>query len=181
MRLAMLFSMLLACAAPAFAAEGATRSGLSIGGRAAYLDADNSREGDDVFYGGAQVRLGLGEVLAVEGSADYRQARFRGRFVDVYPVQASLLAFLLPGKPVSPFILGGAGWYFTHVRVSGENDHRLGAHGGAGLNWKFHDHWSLDATYRYIWLDDIEQVGGVVGADFDDRGHMGTLGINFHF
>lgn len=176
----MLFACLAAFGAAAAAAEDVRRAGLSIGGRAAYLEPDNNNAGDGQLHGGAQARIGLGEVISVEGSADYRQAQFRGLTLDIYPVQASLLAYILPGKPVSPFILAGAGWYFTSVR-NGGTDNRFGPHAGAGIDVRFHENWSIDATYRYVWIDDVNNVGDLPNASFQDRGHMGTVGLNFHF
>lgn len=174
----------LACLAvlggAASAADEVKRAGLSIGGRAAYLEPDNNNGGDGQFHGGAQGRVGLGEVFAVEGSIDYRQAQIRGRTLDIYPVQASLLAYILPSKPVSPFVLAGAGWYYTSVR-NGNTDNRFGPHAGGGVDFRFHEHWSIDATYRYLWIDDVDNVGDLPDTSFNDRGHMGTIGLNFYF
>lgn len=169
-----------ALAVPAAARDMGDRSGLSLGGRAAYLEPDDSEAGGGELHGGAQVRIGLGEIFGIEGSADYRQAEFGNRTLDIYPVQASLLAYILPGKPVSPFILAGAGWYFTSVR-DGDTDNRFGPHVGAGLSAFIHPRWSLDATYRYVFVDDVDAVGELPNRSFKDRGHMGTVGINFHF
>lgn len=181
MRVALLLSFLIAAAPAAAAVSDAKRSGLAIGARGAYLEPNNvNRGGDGDFYGGMQLRLGLGEVIALEGSADYRQTEFRNRTIDVFPVQASVLAFVLPGKPISPFVLAGAGWYYSHVR-DGNTDNRFGPHAGAGVEFFFHENWSLDATYRYVWIDDIDSVGDVPDANFDDEGHMATIGLNYHF
>lgn len=42
--------------------------------------------------------------------------------------------------------------------------------------------WSVDSTYRYIWLEKIEsQDQNIVDKKYNDNGHMVTIGINFHF
>ena len=43
-------------------------------------------------------------------------------------------------------------------------------------------YWSIDATYRYIWLEDIKSKDvTLIDKKFDDRGHMVTLALNYHF
>src|SRR5688572_1114724 len=65
----------------------------SFGIRAANL---NPKDGDDVWFGGAQLRFFMGDVFALEGSIDYRQDDIGRTELDVYPVQATLLAYLIP-------------------------------------------------------------------------------------
>jgi opacity protein-like surface antigen len=155
---------------------------ISIGGRAAYIDP---KDGDGQWFGGAQVRLHLSKIFAIEGSADYRQNKFGSTTTDTFPVQVSALAYLLPGKRLSPFVLGGGGWYYTHVNGPNGFDNtqnRFGFHAGGGLQWFISRHWSIDGTYRYIWLEKIESKDqNVTDKSFQDNGHMITAGINFHF
>ncbi|MBK7688403.1 MAG: porin family protein [Elusimicrobia bacterium] len=73
--------------------------------------------------------------------------------IKTYPVQASLLAYLVPHSPISPYLLGGTGWYFT--RVSGgtaetQTDNRFGLHAGAGLEARLNEFLSVDGSYRYV-------------------------------
>jgi opacity protein-like surface antigen len=156
--------------------------GFSIGPRAAWYNSDDSD--DDVFYGGAQARLHLTPALAVEGSIDYRRTEFGPTETHVYPVQASLLAYLVQA-PLSPFLLGGAGWYYTTVEGPGgfdETDHRFGLHAGFGLQAFFSEYISVDGTYRFVWVESIEsQDESLLSSDYDDNGHMITVGLNLHF
>lgn len=161
---------------------GASR--LSLGGRAAWFEPSDARAGNGEVFGGAQVRLHLARAFALEGSADYRQQKFASTTADIFPVQASLLAYLAPDWRASPFLLAGAGWYFTRVKGPGgldETDNRFGPHVGAGLQIMLTSRWSIDGTYRYIWIDDVRSREGALDADYKDRGHMGTVGLNFHF
>ena len=97
------------------------RPGVSLGGRDAYIWNQDADAEDGNFFGGAQIRIHLAKLFAVEGSADYRRERFSNgaTIADIFPVQVSGLLYLLPNSPVSPFLLGGVGWYFTHVQGPG--------------------------------------------------------------
>jgi hypothetical protein len=109
--------------APAFADsyffDDIDKSLLSIGGRGTYFDPNDT---SPKWYGGAQVRLHLGQVFAIEGSVDYREKKFDSTFTRTFPVQVSGLIYLLPGKRISPFLLGGGGWYYTQVKGPGDFD-----------------------------------------------------------
>lgn len=154
----------------------------SIGGRATYFDP---KEGDANWFGGEQLRLHPFKFLAVEGSVDYRKTDINSTTVRTFPVQGSLLIYPLGTKRISPFILGGAGWYFTHVEGPGDFDktqHRFGAHVGGGLQLFLSNHLSLDATYRHIWLEKIDSKDAALrDKQFQDNGHMVTFGLNLHF
>ncbi len=155
---------------------------LSIGGRAMYFDP---KDGSSEWYGGAQVRLHPSHYFAIEGSADYRRNDFNGTRVHSYPVQVSLLLYPLGTTRLAPFLLGGGGWYYTTVDGPGNFDdtqNRFGAHAGGGLQLFVSRRISLDSTYRYIWLEDIQsRDANIVDKDFRDHGHMVTIGLNIHF
>ncbi len=160
-----------------------SRGGLSIGPRFAVIDPkdDHSRP-----FGGAQARLHLGPVLAVEASADLRRDKYESNTrVWTAPVQLSALAYLIPTGPISPFVLGGAGWYYTKVESNGnfkDSQHRFGLHAGAGLQWWLSRGISVDGTYRYLWVEKLESKDASLrDKKFDDSGHMFTVGLNFHF
>lgn len=158
--------------------------GVSLGGRAAFFRA---QDGDSwSTYGGAQLRFYLAKVAALEGSADYRQETFPGTRVDVFPVQASLLLYLIPGYKISPYILGGGGWYFTHVKGPNnfdETSNRFGPHAGAGLQVFLNKYWSIDGSYRYAWIEDVQsrEESNLLNKSFSGRGHTITAALNFHF
>lgn len=159
-------------------------AGMSLGGRAMWFEPEDTN--DTTLHGGAQLRFHFSRLFALEGSADYRRVRFPGSRVDIFPVQASLLAYLLPNSPVSPFLLGGAGWYFTRVEGPGDFDdtqHRFGPHAGGGVQARINRWWSIDATYRFVWIEDIRtrNEANLLDRDFNDEGHMITAGLNFHF
>jgi opacity protein-like surface antigen len=154
----------------------------SIGGRATYFDP---KEGDDNWFGGGQVRIHPFHFLAVEGSVDYRRTEISSTTVRTFPVQGSLLLYPFGTKRLSPFLLGGAGWYFTNVEGPGDFDqtqHRFGAHAGGGLQLFLTEFISLDGAYRHIWLEKIESKdAGLRDKQFQDNGHMVTFGLNLHF
>ena len=72
--------------APAFADsyffDDIDKSLLSIGGRGTYFDPNDT---SPKWYGGAQVRLHLGQVFAIEGSVDYREKKFDSTFTRTFP------------------------------------------------------------------------------------------------
>ena len=155
---------------------------LSLGGRAAYYDP---KEGDGNWFGGAQARLHLGRFFAVEGSVDYRQTDIGETRVRTYPVQVSGLIYPFGLRRISPFLLGGGGWYYTNVEGPGDIDdtqNRFGLHAGGGLQVFLNRRFSVDGTYRYIWLEKAESKNvSLDDKKFDDSGHMFTIGLNFHF
>lgn len=181
---ALVLSLLLALPTPALAdlLEQVDIGFLSVGGRAMYY---NPNEGNANWYGGAQVRLHLFRFFAIEGSADYRKNDFAGTTTHNYPVQVSGLIYPLGTTRLAPFILGGGGWYYTTVSGPGNFDNtqnRFGAHVGGGLQFFFNKHFSIDSTYRYIWLEKIESKDqNIADKKFNDNGHMVTIGVNFHF
>lgn len=156
----------------------------SIGPRATYGKAKDAEEGK--WFGGAQLRFGLGKALALEGSIDYRKDEYPLN-VDVltYPVQATLLAYLAPDAPVSPYLLGGGGWYFTKIEGPfgyNDTDYRFGPHAGGGLEVALGPSVSLDGSYRYIWLKNFRSRNdNELEAEYNDSGYMVTVGLNFKF
>ena len=170
------------CAAESIFTEEVSKGNFSIGGRAMYYDPIG---GGDSWYGGAQARWYLNEVFALEGSMDYRKNGFGSTTAKTFPLQLSGLIYLLPGKRLSPFLIGGGGWYYTDVQgPNGLSDaqQRFGLHGGAGLQLMLDRNWSIDGSYRWVWLERIHsqnQNGNSVS--FHDEGHMVTIGLNYHF
>ncbi|HXS99735.1 MAG TPA: outer membrane beta-barrel protein [Elusimicrobiota bacterium] len=158
----------------------AAQPGVTFGGRGTYfhsLGADNG-----TWSGGAQLRFHITSVIAIEASGDYRQSKFEGRIVDVYPVQGSLMLYLAPNWVISPYILGGEGWYTTHVR-DGDTTHRYGPHAGAGLEAALNRHWTIDGSYRYLWTQSLTVPTSAhpLGKNFSDNGYMITAALNYRF
>jgi opacity protein-like surface antigen len=176
-----------AIAVPARAGEDGTvaERGMSLGPRVAYFDPKQSGA-DSVWFGGAQLRFYLNKIFAIEGSVDYRQQDAGSNLtVRTMPVQASLLAYLLYRKPVAVFLLGGGGWYFTKFDVdNGPGDHtenRFGPHAGGGVQFFLSDAWSIDGTWRYIWLQRVKSDNTLSDENYDPSGQMVTAALNYHF
>lgn len=158
--------------------EDLSKGAFSLGGRAVYYDPI---DGNDAWRGGAQARLYLTEMFAIEASMDYRKNDFGDSTVRTFPLQLSGLVYLLPGKRLSPFLLGGGGWYYTDVDGPGgfeDVQQRFGLHGGGGVQLMLSRHWSVDGSYRFVWLERIRAQGN---QKFQDEGHMVTVGLNYHF
>jgi opacity protein-like surface antigen len=182
----MVASMLLLTLSMVGTAEelGVGDKGFSIGPRASYFKAKDADKGS--YSGGVQARLHFTPVLGLEGSVDYRKDDYAdGVSIKTYPVQASLMAYLMPHSPISPYVLGGTGWYFTQVKgpaIETETDNRFGLHAGAGLEVMLNEALSLDGSYRYIWLEDMTpHSSSPLEKTYSDSGSMITLAMNFLF
>jgi opacity protein-like surface antigen len=160
--------------------------GFSFGPRAAYFVPKQS-DADEVWYGGAQFRWYLANALALEASGDYRDHKENNFDIQQIPLQASVLVYLFNRKPVSLFLLGGAGWYFTRIDgpdgFDDKHDHQFGPHAGGGVQVFVSPRVSLDVTARYVWLEKIESKSNdnLLEQDYDPSGTMITGGLNFHF
>jgi hypothetical protein len=165
---------------------------VSFGGRAMHFDPQedgrggfNPLDGSDQWHGGAQLRLYPSPYFAIEGSADYRRKDVNGTRTHSYPVQVSALLYPLGTTRLAPYLLGGGGWYYTTVRGPDgfvQSQHRFGLHAGGGLQYFLNTHWSVEGTYRHIWLDREAAGRARVGNNnFQESGHMFTIGINWHF
>lgn len=162
------------------------RPGASLGGRASYIWPRGADSGNGSWMGGAQLRFYLAKWFGVEGSVDYRQQRFGAASVtsDIYPVQVTGLLYVLPNSPVSPYLLGGAGWYFTHTRGpsgTSQTTNKMGEHVGGGIQFFMARHWSIDADYRYIFTDRITVQGNGASVIVNGDSHLVTGALNYHF
>ena len=178
-------AILLGLQPAVFAATGVGEKVFSIGPRASYFTPKDADEG--AWSGGAQARLHLAPSLALEGSIDYRSNKYLGDLITIktYPVQASLLAYLMPYSAVSPFLLGGVGWYYTEVNGPlgfSDTTSRFGLHAGAGLEIMLNKSLSLDGSYRYIWLESVASKDlNALDKTYNDSGSMITLALNLLF
>jgi len=178
-------SILLLGLQPAvFAGDGVGESVFSIGPRATYSTPKDADKG--LWDPGVQARLHLSPALGLEASIDYRKNDFGPlTTIKTYPVQASLLAYLIPGGAVSPFLLGGVGWYYTQVDGPfgySNTTSRFGLHAGAGLEVMLNKSISLDGTYRYLWLEDVASKDvNALHKNYQDSGSMITIALNLLF
>jgi opacity protein-like surface antigen len=156
----------------------------SVGPRATYWMAKDTDEGK--WSPGLQGRVRLSPDLGLAGSIDYLKHDFGyGTTVKTYPIQGSLQAYLTPGGILSPFVLGGVGWYYTQVDGPAgysESLSRFGFHGGVGLEIAVNNSIYLDTTLRYVWVESVDSRDlNALDKTYNDRGAMFTLGINFMF
>ena len=135
----------------------------------------------------------LAPAIAIEGSVDYRQTDLgNNTTVHTYPVQASLLAYLIYKKPLALYILGGGGWYFTRIDfpspLNDQTSNKFGPHAGGGVEFFPDEHWSVNADYRYIWVQKVHNNNSSTfstpstnQSDYDQSGAMLTAALNYHF
>ena len=109
----------------------------SLGSRTIYSMPKDADVGQ--WSAGVQARLHLSLGLGLEASMDSRSNSFNNlTTIKTWPFQVSLLAYLFPGAVFSPYLLGGAGWYYTQVDGPfsfNHTDSRFGMHAGAGLEF----------------------------------------------
>lgn len=169
----------------------AAAQGVGVGARLAWVTADSDADLDSVRFTGGQVRL-LSQRWGLEVSLDRHSESFEllNQKVTETPIQASLL-LRLGGGSVSPFLLGGPGWYRRKVELlDGADDldveaTEFGWHAGGGLEIVIGRHFGIHGDYRYTFLDfgedDDEDEGFIGGLLPGHRGSMWTLGATIYF
>jgi hypothetical protein len=178
-------------AAPSYA------QGFGIGGRMAWVTADTELDVDSVRFTGGQIRI-TSSRWGIELSMDRHSEELESlnQKVTETPIQASLL-MRLGGQAISPYLLGGPGWYKRSVErldASGEDDgdielstREFGWHAGGGLELRAGRHFGIHGDYRYTFLDfgdddDDDDDGGLVGRLLPGhRGSMWTVGATIYF
>jgi hypothetical protein len=175
---------LLASAAPASAQS------LGLGARLAWVTPDADTDVDALRFVGGQVRL-LSRRLGLEVSLDRHSESFEllNEKVTETPIQASVLLRLGGGR-VSPFLLGGPGWYRRKIEaLDGPGDLSVSAtefgwHAGIGLEILPNRHIGIHGDYRYTFLDfndDNDDEGFISRLLPGHRGSMWTLGATVYF
>ena len=169
----------------------ASAQGFGVGARMAWVTADSDADVDAVRFIGGQIRL-LSKRWGLEVSLDHNSESFEllDQKVTETPIQASLLLRLGGGK-VSPFLLGGPGWYRRKVELlDGPDDTdvkatEFGWHAGGGLEVLAGRHFGIHGDYRFTFLDfgddDDDDEGFIGGLIPGHRGSMWTLGATFYF
>ena len=170
----------------------ASAQGFGVGARMAWVTADSDADVDAVRFIGGQIRL-LSKRWGLEASLDRNSESFEllNQKVTETPIQVSLLLRLGGGK-VSPFLLGGPGWYRRKVELlDGPDDTHVkttefGWHAGGGLEILAGRHLGIHGDYRFTFLDfgnddDDDDEGFIGGLIPGHRGSMWTLGATFYF
>ncbi|HZB26077.1 MAG TPA: outer membrane beta-barrel protein [Vicinamibacterales bacterium] len=164
--------------------------GLGVGARLAWVTADSDTDADSRRVVGGQIRL-LSPRFGLELSLDRRSESFEAlnQKATETPIQASLLMRLSSSR-ISPFLLGGPGWYRRTIEPlegSGPTvtSTEFGWHAGGGLELLLHRHFGLHGDYRFTFLDfgdDDEEDDGILGGVLPGhRGSMWTVGASFYF
>jgi len=177
-------ALLLAGAAPVSA------QGFGLGARLAWVTGDSDADVDSVRFVGGQMRL-LSKRLGLEVSLDHHSESFEllNQKVTETPIQTSLL-LRLGGGSVTPFVLGGPGWYRRKIEAidsSGDESvstTEFGWHAGFGLEVLPNRHIGIHGDYRYTFLDfgdDDDDEGFIGGLLPGHRGSMWTVGATFYF
>ena len=163
--------------------------GFGVGARFAWITGDDDADVDSVRFFGGQMRL-LSRRFGLELSLDRHSESFEAlnQKVTETPIQASLL-LRLAGGSVSPFLLGGPGWYRHKVEPLDGPDElsvsttEFGWHAGLGLEILPSRHFGIHGDYRYTFLDfgDDDEEGFVGRLLPGHRGSMFTLGGTIYF
>ena len=175
---------LLMCASPAGA------QGFGIGGRIAWVNPDTDADVDAIRMFGGQVRL-MSNRFGVEVSLDHRSESLEllNQKVTETPIQASLLLRMGKGK-MSPYLLGGPGWYRRKVASLDDSGTSVSAtefgwHAGIGLQILAGRHFGIHGDYRRTFLDfsedDDDDEGFLGGLVPGNRGSMWTVGATIYF
>lgn len=150
-----------------------------VGVRGGWYKSNDADDGK--LYGGLQVRWKVFPALAIEGAVDYRpeESYPDNRKITSYPVLVSALFYPIPGAAVSPYLLGGVGWYYSKLEDSQgttrSND--FGAHLGGGLDIPIAPSVVFNADLRYYFLNFEDQKV----KDLNANGYIISAGLTFYF
>ena len=148
-------------AAILLAVSGAAEAQIGVGARLATVRGDADAGTSSVRFTGGQLRAGVSRRFSIELALDLKTETNEAETVRVRttPFQASLLLFPVRGS-LSPFVLGGVGWYSTRVQqleatevIDSVTTRRRGYHAGFGAELQLGRHAGLHADYRYTFLN----------------------------
>ncbi len=165
----------VACAASARASDDPW---FGLGGHVITSFASGPDQGAVLSYG-IQAQVRPFRKLAVEASLETRREDFSDGDLQAraYPVQASLLFYILTGR-LDVYALGGATYMIIDVKdtITGDSDvHRVpGTHLGAGVRLKLYGPWHVHADARYLFADDSFE-----GHTLDYDGALINAGISY--
>jgi len=164
--------------------QAAAQPTFALGLVAGYVRASDADRG--TWTAGIQARLHVLPSLAVEGAVTYHKNSYGDgdAHVTQYPVQVSLLLYPLPNASVSPYLVGGGGWYYSRIAYEGalsgfpnETENTYGTHAGAGLEIRLGSSAMIDADLRTIFLH--ARSSAFESGDFNYW--QGTLGLSLLF
>lgn len=170
-------ALVLAVPAPA-AAQGYSDPGLGVGIRAGGYRPPGGSPGAGVELA---ARYRLTGVLGFEAAAGFHESTytFEGRDfakLRVVPLQFSLLAHFRIFRPLQPYVLVGAGYFYVETKGLGtfesaraRSDNQFGLHAGSGVDLRLSRGLSagLDARWTYLAVDLEEPAFRAVGGSFD--------------
>lgn len=169
-------------------APGMSKGGFSIGPAAGYLRARDADEG--TWFGGIQARHRFSGLFALEGSITFHQDDFFDGDVTVtqYPVQVSAILYPFPGPVLEPYVLGGAGWYYTRIDyddaafpgVDDDTTRMFAVHLGAGAELHLGPLASAFADFRWLFVDEP----GIDNSNLEDEefdSWMLSFGLSLRF
>jgi hypothetical protein len=172
----------------------ASAQGFGVGGRFSWVTADTEADVDSVRFVGGHIRI-LSSRWGLEVSLDHHSESSEelNTKITETPIQMSLLLRMGGGK-VSPYLLGGKGWYKRKVELLNGPDEpdvdttESGWHAGGGLEIRAGRHFGFHGDYRYTFLDwgddegDDDDGGGIIGGLLPGhKGSMWTLGATVYF
>ncbi|MBI4765753.1 MAG: outer membrane beta-barrel protein [Deltaproteobacteria bacterium] len=138
-------------------------------------DADNT-----ILYGGVQARWKVFPALSIEGTLDYRPSESypNNRKVTSYPILVSALFYPMPGAKYSPYLLGGAGWYYSQIEdIAGSSTtYTPGLHLGGGLDIPLSPALVFNADIRYYFIN----YGDQKVKDLNMDGTIISAGLTFY-
>jgi hypothetical protein len=177
------------CAAPCLA------QGFGVGGRMTLVRGDVDSDADAARFFGGLLKFPISTRSAIEVSLDRRSESNEAlteRVVET-PLQGTLLLHLSRSR-LSPYLLGGVGWYARRVEeltagdvTASETSRRFGYHGGIGGELRLGRRAGVHVDYRYTFLnfggdDDEDEDEGLLGRFKPSfEGSMWTAGLTLYF
>ena len=145
-----------------------------LGARAGILGYNQSEIDTNALFWGAQARVRLVKYFSAELSFQRRTDNFQINQGNIElvtkPLELSAIFYPLAFLPISPYIVGGTGWYFIDITVrgdlglpyiTGEGTLSLTPHAphiGVGAEVFIGDHFSFGGDVRKVFLSIDNQL-----------------------
>lgn len=151
-------------------AEGRAQGEFGAGPRFSFVGSSDAKHVDTprTRLSGGMIRFRTTERTALEIAFDYRSQMnddLTERVKDM-PIQGSLLMYLVRSA-VSPYVLGGMGWYSQKVEHLANNavrdsttTRKIGYHAGVGAQVQVHQRAAIHLDYRYTFIHFGDQPAG---------------------